>query len=145
MSLLSSKNGKLFVKLSGSLSASALLKGNKVLRNTDVTKINFQCLKGVCLPDLSADHGFAKCYSANKNAHMKLQTAAQTLQWHFTHFFRGKGELHSPKSDTQPSKAEGLLKLTVWLFVWLTKSIPCKNTQKMPHEWKTVDFSPYYF
>lgn len=143
--MLNSKNGKLFAKLSGSLSASVLLKGNNVLRNTDVTKINFQCLKGICLHDLSADHGFAKSHSANENAHVKLRTAAQTPRWHFTHLVHGKGKLHSPKSESQPSMTERLLKLTVGLFVWLTKSIPCKNKQNIPHEGKMVDFSPYYF
>lgn len=58
---LSGKDGKLFAKLSDSLSASALLKGNNVLRNTDVTEINFHCLKGICLPDLTAAHNFIKC------------------------------------------------------------------------------------
>lgn len=83
--VLSSKDGKLFAKLSGSLSASALLKGNSIGRNTDVTKIIFQRLEGIFLPDLGADHGFAKSHSANKNAHVKLQTPAQTPQGHFTH------------------------------------------------------------
>lgn len=137
MSVLSSKNGKLFAKLSGSLSASALLKGNYMLKNTDVTKINFQCMKFL-LADLSADCGFAKCNSANKNAHMKLRTPAQAPRWHFTH-------PHSPESTSQPSKAERLLKLTVRMFACLTKSVPCKNKQKTPHEGKTVDFSPYCF
>lgn len=145
---MSSKEGKLFAKRSGSLSASALLKGNNVLRNTDVTKINLHYLKGICLPDLSAAHSFAKCRRANKNSLVRLQTSAQTPQWHFTHLVWGKNELHSPKSDSQPSKAERLLKLAVWqswLFVQLTKSIPCKNKQKRPCEGKAVDFSPYYF
>lgn len=62
VSVLSSKDGKLFAKLSGSLSASALLKGNNVLGNTDVTRINFHCLKGIHLPDLSAARGFARCH-----------------------------------------------------------------------------------
>lgn len=146
--MLSSKEGKLFAKRSGSLSASALLKGNNMLRNTDVTKINLHYLKGICLPDLSAAHSSAKCRRANKNALVRLQTSAQTPQWHFTHLVRGKDELHSPKSDSQPCKAERLLKLAVWqswLFVQLTKSIPCKNKQKTPCEGKAVDFSPYYF
>lgn len=50
----SSKDGKLLAELSDSLSASALLKGNNVLRNTDVATIDFPCLKGICLPDLTA-------------------------------------------------------------------------------------------
>lgn len=119
-------------------------RGKNVLRNTDVTKINFQGLK-FCLPDLSADHGFPQCQSANKNVHLKLQTPAQISQWHFPHLIWGKGEFHPPKSDSQPSKAERLLKLTVWLFLRLTKSVPCKNKQKTSHEGKTVDFSPYCF
>lgn len=72
---LSSKENKLFAKLSGSLSASAFLKGNNVLRNMNVPKINFHCLKGFCLPDLTAAHGFIKCCWASRqgdgNAAMK--------------------------------------------------------------------------
>lgn len=72
----------------------------------------------------------------------------KTLTWSSRHLLRhlkgilltSKGELHSPKSVSQSSKAESLLKLTLRLFVWLTKSFPCKNKQKMPHEGKTEGF-----
>lgn len=59
---LSGKDGKLFAKLSDPLSASAVLKGNNVLRNTAVAKTDFRCLKGICLPDLTAAHSFIECH-----------------------------------------------------------------------------------